>query len=134
MSIFQTAEEVSFAANGITADGLKAFDGILQSNVALKTLDLSGNAFGDEGAKVTSYGACLACILLELIYSKKHKLHQTLKREKSAFKVERQKDLSLEASHFRLLRKVSYSLSSSCAKQAHCYTCLLGDNLILFKA
>lgn len=91
MSIFQTAEEVSFAANGITADGLKAFDGILQSNVALKTLDLSGNAFGDEGAKVTSYGACLAHILLELIYSKKHKLHQTLKREKSAFKVERKK-------------------------------------------
>uniref|UniRef100_M1B9P4 Chloroplast envelope protein 1 n=1 Tax=Solanum tuberosum TaxID=4113 RepID=M1B9P4_SOLTU len=53
----QTAEEVNFAANGITADGLKAFDGILQSNIALKTLNLSGNAIGDEGAK------CLCDIL-----------------------------------------------------------------------
>ena len=52
-SVPQTAEEVSFAANGITADGIKAFDGVLQSNVALKTLDLSGNPIGDEGAKVT---------------------------------------------------------------------------------
>ncbi|KAH6770736.1 RNI-like superfamily protein [Perilla frutescens var. hirtella] len=47
----QTAEEVSFAANGITAEGIKAFDGILQSNVALKTLNLSGNSIGDEGVK-----------------------------------------------------------------------------------
>lgn len=48
----QNAEEVSFAANGITAAGLKAFDGVLQSNFVLKTLDLSGNPIGDEGAKV----------------------------------------------------------------------------------
>ncbi|KAG8366206.1 hypothetical protein BUALT_Bualt17G0052400 [Buddleja alternifolia] len=47
----QTAEEVSFAANGITADGIKAFDGILQSNIALKSLDLSRNSIGDEGVK-----------------------------------------------------------------------------------
>ncbi|KAK4358196.1 hypothetical protein RND71_023806 [Anisodus tanguticus] len=53
----QTAEEVNFAANGITVDGLKAFDGILQKNIALKTLNLSGNAIGDEGAK------CLCDIL-----------------------------------------------------------------------
>lgn len=43
---------MNFAANGITAEGLKAFDGILQSNNVLKTLNLSGNAIGDEGAKV----------------------------------------------------------------------------------
>ncbi|XP_047148582.1 NLR family CARD domain-containing protein 3-like [Vigna umbellata] len=53
----QTAEEVSFAANGITAAGLRAFDGVLQSNITLKTLDLSGNLVGDEGAK------CLCDIL-----------------------------------------------------------------------
>ncbi|CAK9147665.1 unnamed protein product, partial [Ilex paraguariensis] len=47
----QIAEEVNFAANGITADGLKAFDGVLQSNIVLNTLNLSGNAIGDEGAK-----------------------------------------------------------------------------------
>ncbi|RXH79658.1 hypothetical protein DVH24_040805 [Malus domestica] len=47
----QTAEEVSFAANGITGTGMKAFDGVLQSNVMLKTLNLSGNPIGDEGAK-----------------------------------------------------------------------------------
>jgi len=44
---------VSFAANGITAAGMKAFDGVLQSNITLKTLDLSGNPVGDEGAKVS---------------------------------------------------------------------------------
>jgi NLR family CARD domain-containing protein 3 len=44
---------VSFAANGITAAGIKAFDGVLQSNITLKTLDLSGNPVGDEGAKVS---------------------------------------------------------------------------------
>ncbi|WVY98441.1 hypothetical protein V8G54_030592 [Vigna mungo] len=49
----KTAEEVSFAANGITAAGLRAFDGVLQSNITLKTLDLSGNLVGDEGAKVS---------------------------------------------------------------------------------
>lgn len=50
--INQNAEEVDFSANGITAAGLKALDGVLQSNVILKTLNLSGNAVGDEGAKV----------------------------------------------------------------------------------
>lgn len=45
---------MTFAANGITAEGLKAFDGVLQSNFVLKTLDLSGNPIGDEGAKVHS--------------------------------------------------------------------------------
>lgn len=45
---------MSFAANGITAAGLKAFDGVLQSNMTLKILDLSGNPVGDEGAKVIS--------------------------------------------------------------------------------
>ncbi|KAL9667355.1 hypothetical protein QQ045_001709 [Rhodiola kirilowii] len=53
----QVAEQVSFAANGITADGLKAFDGVLQTNIGLKTLNLSGNLIGDEGAK------CLCDIL-----------------------------------------------------------------------
>lgn len=51
--VFQTVEEVSFAANGITAAGIKAFDGVLQSNIMLKTLDLSGNPIGDEGVKVS---------------------------------------------------------------------------------
>lgn len=54
----QTAEEVSFAANDITADGIKAFDGVLQSNVALRSLNLSGNSIGDEGVK------CLCDILV----------------------------------------------------------------------
>ncbi|KAF7123262.1 hypothetical protein RHSIM_Rhsim12G0124700 [Rhododendron simsii] len=54
----QAAEEVNFAANGITAAGLKAFDGVLQSNMFLKTLDLSVNLIGDEGAK------CLCDILV----------------------------------------------------------------------
>ena len=44
---------MDFSGNGITAAGLKAFDGILQTNTILKTLNLSGNAIGDEGAKVT---------------------------------------------------------------------------------
>lgn len=43
---------MSFAANGITAEGIKAFDRVLQSNIVLKTLNLSGNPIGDEGAKV----------------------------------------------------------------------------------
>ncbi|KAH0916591.1 hypothetical protein HID58_031037 [Brassica napus] len=47
----QTVEEVSFSANGITAAGVKAFDGVLQSNIMLKVLNLSGNPIGDEGAK-----------------------------------------------------------------------------------
>ncbi|XP_058192906.1 uncharacterized protein LOC131310110 [Rhododendron vialii] len=54
----QAAEEVNFAANGITATGLKAFDGVLQSNMFLKILDLSVNPIGDEGAK------CLCDILV----------------------------------------------------------------------
>lgn len=52
-SPFQIVEEVSFAANGITAKGMKAFDGVLQANMVLKTLDLSGNPIGDEGVKVS---------------------------------------------------------------------------------
>ncbi|KAL5988525.1 hypothetical protein ACLOJK_036290 [Asimina triloba] len=48
----QSAEEVDFSANGITAAGLKAFDGVLQSNIVLKILNLSGNVIGDEGAKI----------------------------------------------------------------------------------
>uniref|UniRef100_A0A2P2LD66 Uncharacterized protein MANES_05G091400 n=1 Tax=Rhizophora mucronata TaxID=61149 RepID=A0A2P2LD66_RHIMU len=47
----QTLEEVSFAANGITAEGIKAFDSILQSNICLRTLNISGNPIGDDGAK-----------------------------------------------------------------------------------
>ncbi|KAL8520906.1 hypothetical protein ACS0TY_011454 [Phlomoides rotata] len=47
----RTAEEVSFAANGIIAEGIKAVDGFLQSNIALKSLNLSGNSIGDEGVK-----------------------------------------------------------------------------------
>ncbi|CAO2829198.1 unnamed protein product [Amaranthus hypochondriacus] len=47
----QVAEEVNFSTTGITAAGIKAFDGILQSNVYLKTLNLSGNSIGDEGVK-----------------------------------------------------------------------------------
>jgi len=35
--VFQTVEEVSFAANGITAAGIKAFDGVLQSNIVLRS-------------------------------------------------------------------------------------------------
>ncbi|GLT36493.1 hypothetical protein SLA2020_108660 [Shorea laevis] len=47
----QVVDEVNFAPNGITATGIKAFDGVLQSNIVLKTLDLSGNPIGDEGVK-----------------------------------------------------------------------------------
>lgn len=45
---------MDFSGNSITAAGLKAFDGILQINTTLKSLNLSGNAIGDEGAKVAS--------------------------------------------------------------------------------
>ena len=31
--LFQVAEEVNFAANGITTEGIKAFDGILHSKI-----------------------------------------------------------------------------------------------------
>ncbi|PPD71188.1 hypothetical protein GOBAR_DD31934 [Gossypium barbadense] len=54
----QIVEEVSFAANGITARGMKAFNGVLEANMVLKTLDLSGNPIGDEGIK------CLCDILV----------------------------------------------------------------------
>ncbi|CAB4295079.1 unnamed protein product [Prunus armeniaca] len=56
--LLSTAEGVSFAANGITGTGMKAFDGVLQSNIMLKTLNLSGNPIGDEGVK------CLCDILV----------------------------------------------------------------------
>uniref|UniRef100_A0A8R7QX20 Protein NLRC3 n=2 Tax=Triticinae TaxID=1648030 RepID=A0A8R7QX20_TRIUA len=48
----KSAEEVDFSGNAITAAGIEAFDGILQINTALKTLNLSGNIIGDEGAKI----------------------------------------------------------------------------------
>lgn len=57
--VFQTAEEVSFAANGITGTGIKALDGVLQANIMLKTLNLSGNPIGDEGIKVSPNSICL---------------------------------------------------------------------------
>ncbi|KAG6492587.1 hypothetical protein ZIOFF_047550 [Zingiber officinale] len=44
-------EEVDFFGNGITVVGLKTLDGVLQTNTMLKTLNLSGNNIGDEGAK-----------------------------------------------------------------------------------
>ncbi|KAG6485922.1 hypothetical protein ZIOFF_054489 [Zingiber officinale] len=47
----QAAEEVDFSGNGIIAVGLKALDGVLQTNTMLKTLNLLGNNIGDEGAK-----------------------------------------------------------------------------------
>ncbi|KAG6475678.1 hypothetical protein ZIOFF_064907 [Zingiber officinale] len=47
----QAAEEVDFSGNGITVVGLKTLDGVLQTNTILKTLNLSGNNIGDEGAK-----------------------------------------------------------------------------------
>lgn len=54
-SVSQAAEEVDFSGNGITAVGLKVLDGVLQTNTMLKTLNLSGNNIGDEGAKVTPF-------------------------------------------------------------------------------
>lgn len=48
----QSLEELNLSSNGITVTGLKALDGVLQSNVVLKTLNLSGNPIGEEGAKV----------------------------------------------------------------------------------
>ncbi|KAG6470241.1 hypothetical protein ZIOFF_071303 [Zingiber officinale] len=50
-SVDLSAEEVDFSGNGITAVGLKALYGVLQTNTMLKTLNLSGNNIGDEGAK-----------------------------------------------------------------------------------
>lgn len=58
----QTLEEVSFASNGITATGMKAFDGILQSNFMLKILDLSGNPIGDEGVKVSLHSSFMRLV------------------------------------------------------------------------
>ncbi|KAG6523924.1 hypothetical protein ZIOFF_013812 [Zingiber officinale] len=49
--LLKAAEEVDFSGNGIIAVGLKALYGILQTNTMLKTLNLSGNNIGDEGAK-----------------------------------------------------------------------------------
>lgn len=49
---YQVAEDVSFAANGITAEGIKALDGVLQTNIGLTTLNLTGNQMGDEGVRV----------------------------------------------------------------------------------
>ncbi|KAG6529003.1 hypothetical protein ZIOFF_011195 [Zingiber officinale] len=49
--LLKAAEDVDFSGNGITAVGLKALDGVLQMNTMLKTLNLSGNNIGDEGAK-----------------------------------------------------------------------------------
>lgn len=55
---------MSFAANGITDAGMKAFDGVLQSNITLKILDLSGNPIGDEGVKVSLNCSNLLHILI----------------------------------------------------------------------
>ena len=67
----QSAEEVDFSGNAITAVGIEAFDGILQINTALKSLNLSGNDIGDEGAKVfstlSSLHSVLFCSLSELM-------------------------------------------------------------------
>ncbi|KAG6480244.1 hypothetical protein ZIOFF_063724 [Zingiber officinale] len=49
--LLKAAEEVDFSGNGITAVSLKALYGVLQTNTMLKTLNLSGNNIGDEGAK-----------------------------------------------------------------------------------
>lgn len=54
---------MDFSGNAITAAGIEAFDGILQINTALKTLNLSGNIIGDEGAKVFSTLSSLPSIL-----------------------------------------------------------------------
>ena len=64
--MFQTVAEVSFSANGITAAGVKAFDGVLQSNIVLKVLNLSGNPIGDEGAKVS--GNAITKLLFRMSY------------------------------------------------------------------
>ena len=74
---FQSAEEVDFSGNGITAVGIEAFDGILQINTALKTLNLSGNDIGDEGAKVFSilwFPHSIYCSVICMIYCANHTL------------------------------------------------------------
>ncbi|KAG6538769.1 hypothetical protein ZIOFF_003897 [Zingiber officinale] len=48
------AKEVDFSGNGIIAVGLKALYDVLHTNTMLKTLNLSGNNIGDEGAKFTN--------------------------------------------------------------------------------
>ncbi|KAF5199576.1 hypothetical protein FRX31_010837, partial [Thalictrum thalictroides] len=55
------AEEVDFSANDITATGLKFFDSVLQSNIVLNTLNLSGNRIEDEGAKEALYSWSPGC-------------------------------------------------------------------------
>lgn len=54
MFSIQGLEEINLSSTGITGAGLKALDGVLQSNIVLKTLNLSGNPIGEEGAKVYS--------------------------------------------------------------------------------
>lgn len=59
----QSAESVDFSANGITATGIKALSQVLPANTFLKTLNLSGNSIGDEGAAVRiSHDACVWCL------------------------------------------------------------------------
>ncbi|KAG6536835.1 hypothetical protein ZIOFF_001906 [Zingiber officinale] len=53
--LLKAAEEVDFSGNGIIVVGLKALYGVLQTNTMLKTLNLSGNNIGDEGAKVSPF-------------------------------------------------------------------------------
>ncbi|GJN29181.1 hypothetical protein PR202_gb17378 [Eleusine coracana subsp. coracana] len=67
----QSAEEVDFSGNAITAVGIEAFDGVLQINTTLKALNLSGNSIGDEGAK------CLSDILVENVGIQKLLLNST---------------------------------------------------------
>ncbi|KAG6505075.1 hypothetical protein ZIOFF_037423 [Zingiber officinale] len=52
--LLKAVEEVDFSGNGIIAVGLRALDGVLQTNTMLKTLNLSGNNIGDERAKCLS--------------------------------------------------------------------------------
>ncbi|KAG6495668.1 hypothetical protein ZIOFF_043494 [Zingiber officinale] len=63
--LLKAAEEVDFSGNGITAVGLKALDGVLQTNTMLKTLNLSGNNIGDEELRSVLWGfhGCLSDIL-----------------------------------------------------------------------
>ncbi|KAG6472515.1 hypothetical protein ZIOFF_069980 [Zingiber officinale] len=52
--LLKAVQEVDFFGNGITAVGLKALDGVLQTNTMLTTLNLSENNIGNEGAKFTN--------------------------------------------------------------------------------
>ena len=55
MVVDQNAEVVDFSANGITEIGVKALSDVLPTNTFMKTLNFSGNSFGDDGAKVNFY-------------------------------------------------------------------------------